>query len=274
MLKDVNVKGSSRGWFNTKIPSYQNRKSHCGDYDRLISTVGFPVLVRWHVNVELGSFRLTYKYHPHPHPPHPNPPPWSRIHVWQAQYSQRPTWDWGTVVSPAMAADLPRSHPHPHASSSSDSCPHANSSDSCPHANSSDSCPHASSSPVAGCCLRATHTAWYSPPSRIPEEARKDPLSGQGWIYIWNIIVHKPGLGKISRLYTPFISEVSIIGKKTDGLLLMHWRYCSLALNHQDILSSFPFDFPSSLSKFTEASASPVKSVYSMTMSRVLHGNV
>ena len=42
-------------WFNIKTPSYQHRKSHCGDrrsYDRLISTMGFPILVRQHFYIE------------------------------------------------------------------------------------------------------------------------------------------------------------------------------------------------------------------------------
>ena len=46
---------NTRGWFNIKMLSYQYRKSHCGDktiYDRLISTMGFPILVRWHLYIE------------------------------------------------------------------------------------------------------------------------------------------------------------------------------------------------------------------------------
>ena len=42
-------------WFNIKM-SYQYRKSHCGirqSYDRLISTMGFPILVR-HLYIESG----------------------------------------------------------------------------------------------------------------------------------------------------------------------------------------------------------------------------
>ena len=42
-------------WFNIKMSSYQYRKSHCGDrrsYDRLISTMGFPIPVRWHLYIE------------------------------------------------------------------------------------------------------------------------------------------------------------------------------------------------------------------------------
>ena len=37
--------------FNIKMSSYQYRKSH---YDRLISTMGFPILVRWHLHIESG----------------------------------------------------------------------------------------------------------------------------------------------------------------------------------------------------------------------------
>ena len=39
------------------MPSYQYRKSHVGirrSYDRLISTMGFPILVRRHLCIELG----------------------------------------------------------------------------------------------------------------------------------------------------------------------------------------------------------------------------
>ena len=42
-------------WFNIKMTSYQCRKSHCGDkrsYDRLISTIWFPILVRWHLYID------------------------------------------------------------------------------------------------------------------------------------------------------------------------------------------------------------------------------
>ena len=57
--------------FNIKMTSYQYRKSHCGDktiaYDRLISTMGFPILVRQHLYIESGP-RLLGKcevsYHP------------------------------------------------------------------------------------------------------------------------------------------------------------------------------------------------------------------
>ena len=38
-------------WFNIKMSSYQYRKSHCGD---LISTMGFPILVRCHLYIESG----------------------------------------------------------------------------------------------------------------------------------------------------------------------------------------------------------------------------
>ena len=40
------------------MSSYQHRKSHCWDktifYDRLISTMGLPLLVRWHLYIESG----------------------------------------------------------------------------------------------------------------------------------------------------------------------------------------------------------------------------
>ena len=44
-------------WFNIKMTSYQHRKSHCGDKTilrPLISTMGFPILVRWHLYIESG----------------------------------------------------------------------------------------------------------------------------------------------------------------------------------------------------------------------------
>ena len=48
------------GWFNIKMPSYQFVKSHCGNksYDSLISTMGFPVLVR-HLYIESRPGRLS-----------------------------------------------------------------------------------------------------------------------------------------------------------------------------------------------------------------------
>ena len=42
-------------WFNIKMPSYQYRKSHCGDktvVDHLISTMGIPIPVRQHIYIE------------------------------------------------------------------------------------------------------------------------------------------------------------------------------------------------------------------------------
>ena len=39
------------------MSSYQYRKSHCGDKS-LISTMGFPILVRWHLYIELGPRSL------------------------------------------------------------------------------------------------------------------------------------------------------------------------------------------------------------------------
>ena len=43
-------------WFNIKMSSYQCRKSHCGDKTvvSLISTMGFPILVRQHAYIESG----------------------------------------------------------------------------------------------------------------------------------------------------------------------------------------------------------------------------
>ena len=42
--------------FNIKMASYQYRKSHCESFDPLISTMGFPILVRCHLNTESGSW--------------------------------------------------------------------------------------------------------------------------------------------------------------------------------------------------------------------------
>ena len=44
-------------WFNIKMSSYQYRISRCGDKTilrPLISTMGFPILVRWHLYIESG----------------------------------------------------------------------------------------------------------------------------------------------------------------------------------------------------------------------------
>ena len=51
------MQSSSGLWFDIKMLSYQYRKSQCGDkirwyYNRLISTMGFPILVRWHLYIE------------------------------------------------------------------------------------------------------------------------------------------------------------------------------------------------------------------------------
>ena len=46
-------------WINIKMPSYQYRKSIVEirrSYDRLISTMGFPILVRWHLYIESGPW--------------------------------------------------------------------------------------------------------------------------------------------------------------------------------------------------------------------------
>ena len=51
------------GWINIKMSSYQYRKSHCGDkkiYSRLISTMGFPILIR-HVYIESGPWSCFQK---------------------------------------------------------------------------------------------------------------------------------------------------------------------------------------------------------------------
>ena len=45
--------------FNIKMPSYQYRESHLEirrSYDRLISTMGFPILVKWHLYIGSGSW--------------------------------------------------------------------------------------------------------------------------------------------------------------------------------------------------------------------------
>ena len=42
-------------WFHIKM-SHQYRKSHCGSYDRLISTMGFPILIRHHLYIESGPW--------------------------------------------------------------------------------------------------------------------------------------------------------------------------------------------------------------------------
>ena len=53
----IYTRSRSGGWFNIKMPSYQYRKSHVEirrSYNRLISTMGIPILVRWHLYVESG----------------------------------------------------------------------------------------------------------------------------------------------------------------------------------------------------------------------------
>ena len=42
------------GQFNIKMPSYQYMKSHCGDK----TVVRFPILVRWHLDIESGPSSL------------------------------------------------------------------------------------------------------------------------------------------------------------------------------------------------------------------------
>ena len=39
-------------WSDIKMLLYQYRKSHCGPNDRLISTMGIPIPVRWHLYIE------------------------------------------------------------------------------------------------------------------------------------------------------------------------------------------------------------------------------
>ena len=51
------------GLFNVEMPSYQYRKFHCGDrwsYHHLFSTMGFPILVRWHHFIESGPRLLRH----------------------------------------------------------------------------------------------------------------------------------------------------------------------------------------------------------------------
>ena len=38
------------------MTSYQYRKSHCEDLTTVLSTMGFPALVRWHLYIEWGSW--------------------------------------------------------------------------------------------------------------------------------------------------------------------------------------------------------------------------
>ena len=46
-------------WFNIKMPTYQYRKSYCGDKTVVrssYSTMGFPILVRWHLFIESAAW--------------------------------------------------------------------------------------------------------------------------------------------------------------------------------------------------------------------------
>ena len=58
MILTVDKRGRAPGgWFNIKMLSYQHRNYHCGDkmiYDHLISTMGFPILVKRHLCIEPG----------------------------------------------------------------------------------------------------------------------------------------------------------------------------------------------------------------------------
>ena len=61
---------STGGRFNTKIPSYQYTKSHCGvrwSYDHLISTMVFPILARHLFMLNQGpshQLQRCWQYHP------------------------------------------------------------------------------------------------------------------------------------------------------------------------------------------------------------------
>ena len=48
----------SGNWFNIKVPSYliENPIMEIWSYDRLISTMGFPLLVRWQLYIESGPW--------------------------------------------------------------------------------------------------------------------------------------------------------------------------------------------------------------------------
>ena len=52
---DINLTIFRRFHFNINMLSCQYRKSHCGDMAVEISTLGFPILVRWHLCIEMGS---------------------------------------------------------------------------------------------------------------------------------------------------------------------------------------------------------------------------
>ena len=59
--------GSGRR-FNNKMTSYQYRKFHWEirrSYDRLISTMGFPILVRRHLYIESGTWLSFDSIPPH-----------------------------------------------------------------------------------------------------------------------------------------------------------------------------------------------------------------
>ena len=43
-MRPIEIPGD---WFNIKMSSYQYKKHHCGNH--LISTIGFPILIRWHI---------------------------------------------------------------------------------------------------------------------------------------------------------------------------------------------------------------------------------
>ena len=51
----ITAESDPGGWFNINMSSYQHRKSHCGDKTILRpSTMGFPILIRWHLYIETG----------------------------------------------------------------------------------------------------------------------------------------------------------------------------------------------------------------------------
>ena len=55
----VQLQTDSGGGFNINMPSYQYRKSHCGDQT---STVGFLILVRQHLYVQSGPRSTRWYY--------------------------------------------------------------------------------------------------------------------------------------------------------------------------------------------------------------------
>ena len=59
------VTSQSRPGFDIKMSSYENKKPHCGDKtikDHLITTMRFPILVRWHLYIEAGPWSLIFHH--------------------------------------------------------------------------------------------------------------------------------------------------------------------------------------------------------------------